>query len=888
MTGTNQTAVPSAVHAFIFAKKYMTDQLTREFSQIKSLLLNLPHGDVGYFGALLSNFCIHCEKALDEGADPVELVEKYLATLDSTDGAQPQMRLVLARFVQFIEREVALLDALEESSLIRQFDPERNADFEGLVSWITREKLQGALDTAVADFSLRIVLTAHPTEFYPTVIQRLIRELSFALAQKDADQIDLLVMQLSKTSFRHRQRISPEEEADRLIGYLRDVFFQALPTIEAQLHDYLQRAQTSTVPVSPASHPLVVMGFWPGGDRDGNPYITTQVTLNILRRLRLSVFECYIQSFTQLNERMTFTGLEEMQERILARLHSSAGSDIDDPAQDCYREPGEFLADLQELHREVIERHQGVFADRIEPLLTAVRCFGFHFASMDLRQDAPTHRRLLAVVADDLHAPGASGTEMTDELAVELVSFATAKKDSIDRPALLRAVQAGDDSEDKVLYETALLMTRIGDIHRYNGVEAMHRYIISNTTAKGDCLILLSLLRLFAGDSAEDIDIVPLFESIEDLKNAVTVIESLFTDVQFGDYLEKRDRQMTIMLGFSDGTKDGGYLAGSGRILFVKQELSALAEKYSYRINFFDGRGGPPGRGGGSVTDYYASMGPLVQSRQIQLTIQGQTVSSSFSSIPSAVQTISGYVATGLENRVLKSTGRLRRLSVSDRELLGQMIDDSHSCYRQLIERDDFIAFLTGATPFPYFALANHSSRPSRRKGKISLDNIRAISYVASWNQMKLSISGYYGFGYALERAADAHGIDRLQQLYAQSRFFKALVTDSLDVLERSDVRFTSHFARDESCRDIYAVICAETERSRRVLNSIRPAGLDASSLVREELQRPAVWLQQFCIHQLKNHTDDGEADAAEMAKFYQDMIVKLMAIIINAGRNSA
>ena len=868
----------------------MTDELTREYSQIKSLLLNLPHGDVGYFGALLSNFCIHCEKALEDGADPITLVEHFVATLEHTETTpKPEERVLLARFVQFLEREVALLDALEESSVISRFDRKRNPDFEAMVAWIKREGLQEALGQAVADFSLRIVLTAHPTEFYPTVIQRLMRELASALARDDSEQVDMLILQLSKTSFRHRKRISPVDEAERLIGYLRDVFFQAIPIIEAQLRDYLRQAVTpGAKPIKPPAHPLVVMGFWPGGDRDGNPRITTEVTLSILERLRQSVLECYAKAFTDLSERMTFVGLFSHQERILARLRNSAASTFAAPASDAYDRPEDLRDDLLALRQEISDSHQGVFADLFTPLLTALDCFGFHFASMDLRQDSLSHRALLGLVGEQLGLDGIDSQGIDSQALAKLVSALGQGEIDVDLAPLLAALKSRDSGDDQVLYETALLMSRIPDIHRFNGVASMHRYIISNTTSKDDCLILLALLRILAGASSRSIDIVPLFESIDDLEGSAATMEALFTDPDYKGHIDGLGRQVTIMLGFSDGTKDGGYLAGSGRILFVKQELSSLGDKHGIRTIFFDGRGGPPGRGGGSVTDYYASMGPLVQSRQIQLTIQGQTVSSSFSTIPSAVGTISGYAATGLENRVLKSTGRLRRLSAADRELLGQLIADSHAHYRSLIERDDFIDFLTEITPFRYFALANHSSRPSRRKGAISLGNIRAISYVASWSQMKLGIPGYFGFGHALGRAIEREGIERMRQLFEQSRFFKALVSDSLDVLNHTDDRFTCYVAQDSRFAGIYALLREETARAREALGQIHERDFNASARLREELMLPAVWLQQYCMRRLAQSGEAASPQSSEKAKFLSDMVVKLMAIIINAGRNSA
>ena len=273
----------------------------------------------------------------------------------------------------------------------------------------------------------------------------------------------------------------------------------------------------------------------------------------------------------------------------------------------------------------------------------------------------------------------------------------------------------------------------------------------------------------------------------------------------------------------------------------------------------------------------------MVQSRQIQLTIQGQTVSSSFASVPSAIKTVSGYVAVGIENRVMKSTDRLRSMTDSDRALLGEMFEDSYRYYRQLVERPDFIEFLGQATPFSYFALANHSSRPSKRRGTLSLDNIRAISFVASWNQMKLSIPGYFGFGYALEQAIARHSQARIAELYRDSRFFKAMVTDSYDVLVRTDERFMAYLADDQKFKDIYALLCQETTRSREMLKQIHAKPITTSVKIRENVQRPAVWLQQYCINEIKRG-DNNEEDV----KFYQDMIVKLMAVIINASRNSA
>src|SRR6185312_9443364 len=260
--------------------------------------------------------------------------------------------------------------------------------------------------------------------------------------------------------------------------------------------------------------------------------------------------------------------------------------------------------------------------------------------------------------------------------------------------------------------------------------------------------------------------IVPLIETVEDLQNSVPIMKTLFENKEYREHLKRRNDIQTIMLGFSDGTKDGGYLMGNWCIYRAKEDLTAISKQYGIEVIFFDGRGGPPARGGGKTHKFYASMGKNISNKEIQLTIQGQTVSSNFGTIDAAQYNIEQLIHAGISNDIFSD--KSITLEEDEEALLQEMADESFDSYTVLKNHPDFMDYLIHISPLKFYGETNIGSRPAKRgsSGKISFEDLRAIPFVGSWSQLKQNVTGYYGVGAALEKMDKEGKLPQLKLLY--------------------------------------------------------------------------------------------------------------------------
>ncbi len=312
---------------------------------------------------------------------------------------------------------------------------------------------------------------------------------------------------------------------------------------------------------------------------------------------------------------------------------------------------------------------------------------------------------------------------------------------------------SSDKYEDALIKDTIDTIKEIKNIQQYNGVEGCNRYIISQCNSALNVIEVYGLF-LLGGWKKRDfqIDIVPLFETVEDLKNAGPIMEQLYSNKEYMEHLRQRKNKQTIMLGFSDGTKDGGYLMANWSIYKAKEQLTKISRDYDVDVVFFDGRGGPPARGGGKTHKFYASMGNNISNEEIQLTIQGQTVSSNFGTIDSAQYNIEQLIHAGISNSLFSK--RSVTLEKGDEELLEELAEESFKSYIELKNHPNFVEYLVHVSPLRYYGETNIGSRPSKRgmSSKFALKDLRAIPYVGAWSQLKQNVTGYYGVGSALQQ----------------------------------------------------------------------------------------------------------------------------------------
>ena len=783
---------------------------------------------------------------------------------------------LLFRFVQLVERQVVLFDALEDAAFPRVNDTEGAGSLNETLARIVQAERRAELAREVEDFRVRVVLTAHPTQFYPSRVLGIITDLAESLAENEVSSIYDYLLQLGKTRFGNRRKPTPMDEARSLLWYLENVFYETFPSVHSRVALQARATPREALRIDP----VVELGFWPGGDRDGNPFVDAQTTLNVASMLRRSVVTLYIGDIETLRRRLTFDGALERLERIETRLRGTLLHHCEDPDLDPYDRAEELLDDLFELWEHLHSAHDGLFVGDLEDLIWRVRVFGFHFATIDLRQDSRVHARAVdalisdRVAGDDLQARGADLEEVLTSGPIPAAADALAR--------------LGDDP---VLADTVGSVRAAREIQGLGGQRALHRYIISNTRSAANVLEVLLLARIGGyAEDAVDLDVVPLFETVDDLDHAERIMTTLYESDVYRRHLRRRGNRQQIMLGFSDGTKDGGYVTANWMIFRARERLAHLAATYGISVVFFEGRGGPPARGGGKTHQFYRGMGRVSAGEEIHLTIQGQTISSNFGTVAAARFNLEQLVTAGLENRLLSED--YLALTDAQRQLLDRLSGASLEHYRALKQHRDFLSYLSEMTPLSYYGEANNASRPTSRGtgGELRLEDLRAIPFVGAWSQMKQNVPGYFGFGTALRNAIDAGRLDDLRTLFREQLFFRTLVENSMQSLSKVNPDLTRFLSEDSRYGEIWSILESERARTQDALLQVASAGellpndpaTRESIHLREAIVLPVLVIQQYALARLRSREPAGHVETS-----LRKLVVKSMAAIVNAGRNS-
>jgi phosphoenolpyruvate carboxylase len=447
--------------------------------------------------------------------------------------------------------------------------------------------------------------------------------------------------------------------------------------------------------------------------------------------------------------------------------------------------------------------------------------------------------------------------------------------------------------EDEFVTELIESIQVIGKIQKINGEEGCHRYVISNCQSALDVIRVYQLAKLLLAEKDNlAVDIVPLFETIEDLAAAQEVMESLYNIPDYREHLKRRGDKQTIMLGFSDGTKDGGYLRANWSIFRAKENLTMLSRQYGLTAVFFDGRGGPPARGGGNTHDFYASLGDTIEDKEVQITIQGQTISSNFGKPVSCQFNLEQLVSAGIDNDVFKN--RKVQFSDKDKELLESLAGAGHKAYLALKNHEKFVPYLEKITPLSFFGDTNIGSRPVKRSSgdKLKFEDLRAIPFVGSWAQMKQNIPGFYGVGSALSELKKNGKMPEIKQLYKESLFFRTLLANSMMSLTKSYYPATAYLAKDAEFGDFWKIMFKEYQLSVEMILEVsglselmenNPLNRDSVKL-RERIVLPLITIQQSALQILR----EGNEKEAQFEKQYRKLVLRCMFGIINAARNSA
>lgn len=851
-----------------------TSEVARKFQLFNGLFLGLPFEKVRSAGILLPVFGEYCRRELQKGTHPSRIVTSFLAEHLPTTSAEDRVEYVF-KFLQLVERQIVLFDAVEDAAFGRVHDLEGPGSLHDFLNRMEAEGKNSQLAAELQSYRVRVVLTAHPTQFYPDEILAIISDLTQALQHDDTNTIYELLLQMGKTRFRNSEKPTPLDEARSLLWYLEDVFYDAIPAMHAQIDDHLQ---TTTGPV-------VELGFWPGGDRDGNPYVTAGLTERIGALLRATVLRLYQTDLRALARRLTFAGIAERMGAISERLAATAdgGAGGEDAA---YADSGELVADLTSVYSLLQSEHMGLFSERLRTLINRVRTFGFHFASMDLRQDSRVHAAVIGeILAVAGVEPGEGFADLEPERRVEVMI--TAIRQLPDSDQLLSALPEG------IARDTLLTVQVAQRIQRRNGSRGMHRYIISNTQSEADVLGVWFVVQAAGISLAElELDIVPLFETIDDLHAASGIMERLYDHGEYAEHLRTRGQHQTVMLGFSDGTKDGGYVTANWEIYKAKRRLSSQAARREIAITFFDGRGGPPARGGGNTHRFYRSLGKTVLAREIHVTIQGQTISSKYGTVEAARYNLERLVTSGLESRVGATS--MRAMTDHENELVEELSRIAGEAYQALKNHELFLPYLEEQTPLRFYGKTNIASRPTQRGGaeKLSLETLRAIPFVGAWSQVKQNVPGYFGLGTAIETITQSGRGQELCDLYEKSPYFRSLADNAMQSISKTSFALTAYLQDDERYGEFWSSLRDEASRTVEALKRLsgedrllaaEPITRQSISL-REEIVIPILVIQQFALWALRHP----EARLGkETDETLERMVVKSLAAAVNASRNA-
>ena len=711
-----------------------------------------------------------------------------------------------------------------------------------LASGVSSAELRSFFATALVS----PVLTAHPTEVRRK--SAIDREMQVARLLADRDRGELTaeetatidealrrsVLTLWQTNIVRRTRLAVLDEVLNGLAYYDYTFLRELPRFYTVLEDQLRSIDparnNSEVP------PFLRIGAWIGGDRDGNPFVTAEVLRQTVRMQSNRALGFYLDELHLLGSELSLDASlvrtsEELRKLaegspdrsphrrdepyrraisgIYARLAATAWAldRFEAPRNavgeaPAYETVGELQADLDILHRSLVGNGSEALArGRLRGLRRAVDVFGFHLAAVDLRQNSDVHERTLGELFE-MARPGTGYAALAEDARVGLLLDELRTARPLASPFLPYSAEAA--SELAILRAAA-------QVQRQYGKKALPNYVISKTDGVSDILEVGLLLKeaglLRPREGELDVNIVPLFETIADLRNCGRVMDELLGLAEYRRLLEGRDHTQEVMLGYSDSNKDGGYLTSAWELYKAEIALIEVFRRRDVRLRLFHGRGGSVGRGGGpSYQAILAQPGGAVQG-SIRITEQGEVIASKYSNPEVGRRNLEILAAATLEATLLQSD----RAAPRDEFLaaMAELSAHAYRAYRSLVyEAEGFERYFWESTVIGEIANLNIGSRPASRTNSTRIADLRAIPWVFSWAQCRLMLPGWYGFGSAVKAWLGPHPADGLQMLramYAEWPFFESLLSNMDMVLAKSDIAIASRYAElvdDGSLRD--------------------------------------------------------------------------------------
>ncbi len=789
----------------------------------------------------------------------------------------------------------------------------------------------GKLEETLQYFDICPTLTAHPTEAKRVTVleshRRIYRKLvelegerwtpreRQALERDLLDEIDLLWM----TGEIRLERPSVEQEVAWGLHFFSDILFEALPELYERLDDAVGRHYPEQ---RPAIKPFLRFSSWIGGDRDGNPNVTVQVTRSTLAANRRTVIKHYLRRLDELTGTLSVsTNVIELPASFRERLSrslSEADSDAcvvarnpselfrqyfsvlrqrvavtggeDAGKMRPYARPSDFVEDLRIAERALQEIDAASLArSRIRPLRWEVETFGFRTVSLDIRQNAATVNAVLEEIwaAGGGEVPEPQGQAWSERLRWELHAQ--------------HEVKLPETGLSDMARETVALFRLFGEMEKSPDPDALGSFILSMTGSADDLLAVYLLAKYTGlhpgGDPSAPVmlKVVPLFETIDDLRRATAILKALLEVPSARRSIHQSGNVLEVMLGYSDSNKDGGFLSSTWELAKAQKKLVAIAEDLGVELRFFHGRGGSVSRGGAPTGRAIAAQPADTIRGRMRLTEQGEVVSSKFANRGTALYQLELLSASALAHTLKSPVEHELKAAPEVDEALEALSGMSQAIYADLVGRPDFIDYFQAASPVEELALLNIGSRPARRFGAKGITDLRAIPWVFAWSQNRHLITGWYGLGSALESFSNVRGKEGtalLRQMFETSRLFRLVIDEVEKALYQADLDIADCYAElvpdPETGRGVFDLIRREYERTCHGISRITgsdnladrfPAFRQRADRAKPLLDRTNHW--QIGLLRTFRGLPDG---AAEKKKLMVPLILSINCIATGLG----
>lgn len=762
----------------------------------------------------------------------------------------------------------------------------------------------------INNLSIGPVMTAHPTEAKRLTILKKYRKIYLTIFKKEnpiwtpeekallRQEIINEIQKLWHTGDIFLERPTVKEEITNGLHYFRETFYAAIPRLYLSLKRALNRFYPDGELDLP---PFLKFGSWIGGDRDGNPNVTPDLTKWALKAQKELILSLYIQSVYELigslsqstnkvsvsaelltsikNDaaNMSDTGKRVIDRNpyepyrqklsfIKLRLERTRDANKEDlPSQASrserlYKNPSEFLNDLHIIRRSLHENNGSRTAElEIDALIKRVEVFGFRLVKLDIRENASKHTSAICEIFERLGIHRGF-PDLTEE---ERISVLTEEIENR-RPLIYEDMHLS--------HECIRTIETLGVIKwaRKNiSPEAITTYVISMTHEISDILTILLLAKEtgLSSETSAYLDIVPLFETIDDLRRSGEIMDGLFSLPVYRKYLEHRGGLQEIMLGYSDSSKDGGILTSSWELYKTQKILRDIAQRHGIRLRLFHGRGGTVGRGGGPTHKAILAGPPGTILGNIKITEQGEVISSKYANMGTALHNLELIAAGVIEASTPAFHDEINTLDDKYTPVLDELSDAAYTLYRELVDDPDFYAYFIHATPINEIGLAKIGSRPQKRKESWRIEDLRAIPWIFSWTQSRNMLPAWYPIGTTFKRFIAGNpeaNASILKEMYQKWPFFENLLDNIQMTLAKADMNIAhlySLLVPDEAIRDrIFDIMKKEFELSREMILLItgqenlldNDPWLQRSLQLRNPFMDPINYIQVNLLRQLR------------------------------------